>query len=324
MASAKRLKPEEQHEFRIAFEQSRAVFDMSSRIYGESAYVYLGGFELENLLKASELTLLPRERTLLLEIISERMTRDLADKQKINLDSIYVKATWDKQCRAAFNRSLHYGLSKDDADKISAIKVEAFNRGMTTARELFGTRVSNQLYTFLTAVDIVGPMSLDAYFHMIDSTIAFQLMPWNRQRLEDVYKMLYDLRTDGDSQLGSLCNNAVYEPVRDQESGGHVILSSYSMRNFNMGLSIAAHEMGHAVGEGMKAIANSGEDISDFIRIRQCLNKNYQRVNRPSDRFAGDMMWTEEDWADVFSGHSTRDLNSVNACTFFGAWSGAD
>jgi len=320
MVSAANLTPQQRQEFQKRLDRSLNLLKTSARIYGQDAAVFLGELELSNLIKIGRLTLSQTERSLLIQIVYDKFTSRLEEKQQVNLDEIYRKNGWDDKCRMAFNRTLHYGLNKQDADNISSIKSEALRRAMNTSREIFGSKIANQLQKYFQAVDIVGPLSLENYFEATDFALSMELEPWNPKDVTSIYSALYDLRKEGDSGLDNFCNSFIYQPLRDMENGGLVILSSYSLRNFTMGLSIATHEMGHAASEGMKTLMASGEDVSEFLSMRQCINKNYISVDRPFNHLPGDKLWTEEDWADAFSGHSTRDLNAVNTCTFLGAF----
>jgi hypothetical protein len=321
MVSARNLSSQDRQEFQKRLDRILNLLKTSARIYGKDAAVFLGDLELNNLIKAGELTLSPSERNLVTQIVFDKFTNRLDEKQQVNLDDIYQKNVWDKKCRSAFNRTLHYGLNRQDADGISKIKSEAIRRATNTSREIFGIKASNQLQKYFQTVEIVGPLSVESYFESTDLVLKMQLEPWNPKDVTAIYRLLYDLRKDGDSGLESFCNPLIYQPLRDMENKGLVILSSYSLRNFNMGLSIATHEMGHAASEGMKSLMEAGENINEFLGMRQCINKNYVSIDRPLNiHLPGDKLWTEEDWADAFSGRSTRDLNAVNTCSFLDAF----
>lgn len=314
---------------RREFEETKVRFSGMQRLVSPTQFaMFFAEFETTILIQSQKISLTESEQILARQIISERVAEvsGQALLQESKLSQAYLPEEWEGTCRESLNRALHYGLNSAEIIQFDRMKEEALQRASLTIRSIFPVNLSNKLQIYLTSVSILGPMSLESYFDSMKFQLAYnsRMNALEDYGLDDLYKITYELNREKDFALDTLCNKRMYEPVLDQEQDGQVILSAYTARHTVTGLTIALHEIGHAVTSGLRELESAGEDITGFHQMRSCLNTNYRDANQNGRRFPSDKLWTEEDWADAFASRSLRDKQSIGYCPFLGAKPGND
>ncbi len=314
--------------YQSRFEEGLGQLEKFKAQYGEKVYIYLGDLDLEIQVLLGKMNFLKGERATIEQILIDMIPGVINSRSNeiANLETIYSASQWDKVCRAAYNRSLHYGLTQAEKDRIELqMKPEAIRRSEQSLVKIFGAEMTGKIIGFVNTMQIGGPLSFPEYVSRAEENIKHHLedsAKANRTMLE-MYDLVNSLGGDEDGAIGSLCNGWIFEPLRDSVSGNNVILSSFSAKNYEVGLSIAIHEMAHAASVALDLLKRRGVDITPFEEIRACISENYKDSDRPAvydqSDFIADKLWTEEDWADAFAGFSMPDLQTNAKCGFQGA-----
>lgn len=295
--------------------------------YGDKIYASFGAFELGLKIKLGHVPFLGSERSLVESIMIDDVAH-VVETRKVDqaaIDKVYAATTWEKTCRGAYNRALHYGLTQAEKDRVEKqLKPEALRRSIETVKGLFGPSLTSEIVRYVQTLEIGGPMSLPEYINYVEQNLieASNLSNKTELTLLEKFNLIKRVGSGKDEALENLCNSFIFDPIRDQVTGKNVILSAYSAKNYYVGLSIAIHEMGHVVSIALDSLKKRGVSIAPFEQIRECISTNYAGVDRKASydhsQFDADKLWTEEDWADAFSGHSTSDLSVNNMCGFLG------
>lgn len=298
--------------------------------YGEKVYLALGSFEIEFLGMSGKIKMTAQERPLVEKAMMEAFSTVVQSQAEgiANLDSKFTPATWEKSCRKAYNRALHYGLTQAEADYASKeLKAEAIRRSKATLDLLFNPPLTAQLMTYVQSMTVAGPPSFTDYIKQTEDSFIAALEKPSERTLVDHYHEVRGLGGDNDDELENICNSFFYEPIRDQVSGNYVILSSYSAKFQNVGLGITIHEMGHVMSVALDLFKKSMA-IAPYDDIRACISENYAQSGKVAlydfNHFRGDKLWSEEDWADAFAAFSMRDLKTNALCGFAGSLPGRD
>lgn len=294
---------------------------------GEKAFLWLGDFDIEIQIELGQLKLIGNERSIvekiMIDLVSGVVSRN--EKEIAKIDQIYSESTWEKTCRFSFNRALHYGLTQVEKDRAeNKLKPEALRRSATSLKRIFGLELAENIEGHVHTMQIYAPMSLAEYIAYVDYSIKIALTDAQKSDLSllDQYELVQALGNERDGAIESFCGTWVFEPVRDSVYGNKVFLSSYAAKNYEVGLSIAIHEMGHAVSQALHLFKRRGLSIAPFESIRSCLSENYTTADKKpvyqDQQFTPDKLWTEEDWADAFAGYSMRDLKANGLCGLLG------
>lgn len=297
--------------------------------YGDKVYVLLGSLDLEVQVKFGRVKFEQNERSVVEKIMIDEIPGVIESRRAgiAKIDQIYSPATWEKTCRSAYNRALHYGLTQAEKDRVeNQMKPEALRRAQMTLQGLFGTDLTSVIMEFVKTLNIGGPMSMPEYIQYIEQNMKTALDESKKADLSllDRYEMVNSLGNDEDGVIGDLCNAWIFEPIRDSVTGKYVILSTYTAKNYAVGLSISIHEMGHVASLALDLLKRQGVSIAPYEDIRACISENYATSDRKPvydhSHFNADKLWTEEDWADSFSGHAMQDLGVNDRCGFLGAF----
>lgn len=297
--------------------------------YGDKVYLWFGSLDLELQVKLGRVPFVAGERAVIEKIMIDEIPGIIQNRKDgiAKIDQIYSKASWDKTCRASYNRALHYGLTQTEKDRLeNQMKPEALRRSEATVRGLFGKEMSDEIMGYVRTLRIGGPMSLPEYIAYIEQNMGLALEEAQKSNLSllEQYEFVNSLGNGQDVAIESFCNMWIFDPIRDSVQGNNVILSAYSAKNYAVGLSISIHEMGHAVSIALDLLKRRGVSIAPYEEIRACISENYKASDRKPvydhSHFNADKLWTEEDWADSFSGHSLQDFKVNDMCGLIGAY----
>jgi len=317
-----------QLEYTQKLNQYLLLLETFKKQHGEKAYIWLGSMELELQVKLGRIPFVNGERSVVEQILIDGIPGVIEHRKEgiAKIDEIYSLQNWEKSCRSAFNRALHYGLTKNERDRVELqIKPEAIRRSQETLRGLFGDAITSEIMSYVRTMNIGGPMSLNDYIQDLEFNMQKALEHANKTELPLIerYELVNGLGNLRDYRMASLCNAWIFEPLRDSVSGRNVILSVYSAKNYAVGLWISLHEIAHAASIALDLLKRHGEAIVPFESVRECISKNYEFVARKPvydhSQFRADKLWTEEDWADAFAGYAMRDLKVNPFCGFLGA-----
>ena len=324
------LPEDSRQELNLKLEKYRSRLDALKNVFGEKVYVSLGSIHLEVQILLGRVPFVSDERKIIEDLLVGRISTIVEQKAEeiAILDETFSSSHWESTCRKAYNRSLHYGLSETEKDRIeNQMKPEALRRSQEALTSIFGTEMTGRIMEFVNSMNIGGPMSMSQYVDFIEKRMDYyltdELEADETSKLLDNYNLINSLSKNKDDAMVTICNSWIFEPLRDSVSGNSVILSSYSAKHYHVGLSISIHEMGHAASVGLDLLKRRGVDIDPFEEIRSCISENYNDYDRAPiyehSRFEGDKLWTEEDWADSFAGYAMRGLNVIDNCGFLGA-----
>lgn len=297
--------------------------------YGDKVYVWLGSLDLEVQVKLGRIPFVDNERSVVEKIMIDAIPGVIESRREYiaKVDQIYSSATWEKTCRSAYNRALHYGLTQAEKDRFEKqMKPEALRRAQMTLQRLFGTDLTSEIMGYVLTLNIGGPMSMPEYVQYIEQNMQIAIDEGKKTDLSllERYELVNSLGNERDGIIENLCNAWIFEPVRDSVSGNNVILSTYSAKNYAVGLSISIHEMGHAVSLALDLLKRRGVSITPYEDVRACISENYATSDRKpvyaQSHFNADKLWSEEDWADSFAGHAMQDLRVNDMCGFLGAF----
>lgn len=113
------------------------------------------------------------------------------------------------------------------------------------------------------------------------------------------------------------CRNLPVESAADHAvtSQGRIFLSWYSLVYRDVGLGIVSHELGHIVSAVLKSADRMGVTSPGFFASRQCVSDRnpFAPVSgKAAFNSMSDSRFTEEDWADYFSGQLTNAMAAAS------------
>ncbi len=199
------------------------------------------------------------------------------------IEQTFSNDSWNKTCQASFNRALHYGLTDYEKGRLEKqLKSEALKLTEATVRGLFAPQVADQVMDYVRSLNFGGPMTLSEFQIFIEQNMRMTLERIQKPtRICSIILSLCPVFAEiVRACLIFFCNTWIFEPIRDSVQGNSIILSTYSAKNYEIGLSIAIHEMGHAVSMALDLLRQRGSSISPFVEIRSCLSANYLNDNR--------------------------------------------
>lgn len=296
--------------------------------FGDRVFLLLGDLDLKIKVQLGQITFKPGERQAVEEMLVDAISGVVEGRRDgiKNVEETYMPERWEKICKHAFNRALHFGLSKEEKDRIEfEMKPDALNRTKALLTQVFGPEMMIKVITIIETIETGGPLSLEDYKSFINRKLEYQIKDLNDKEwtLLDHHNLLNSLADDDDGITSNICNSWIYEPVRDQVTGKSIILSAFSAKHYEVGLGIIVHEMAHAASFAIDLLKRKGEDITPFEDVRACISENYQNSDRPAtyeqSQFNADKLWTEEDWADAFAGYAMRDQPVNYMCSLLGS-----
>jgi hypothetical protein len=309
-------------------EQSLSRLDLFKKQYGDKVYLWLGSLDLELQVLLGRVPFAEGERSVVEKVLIDAIVGVIERSQNgfAQIDKIYSSVEWAKTCRSSYNRALHYGLTQAEKDRLEEqMKPEALRRAQATLQGLFGAHLTSEIMTYVRTLKISGPMSMPEYLQYIERNMKTALAEAQRTDLTLLqhYQLVKDLDNKRDGAIQGFCGTWIFDPTRDSVQANNVLLSTYSAKNYGVGLSISIHEMGHAASIALDLLKRRGVSIAPYEEVRACLSENYITSDRKPiydySRFNADKLWTEEDWADSFAGHAMQDMNVNDMCGFVGA-----
>jgi len=290
------------------------------------AYLLLGDFDAEMAILQGKVQLSNENIAVLRSMIIRMFTQTIENHENgiQNFETIYSKDHFNKMCKEAINRSLHYGLSKAEVQTFEIEQNKVVSQSKDAVHSIFGP-LAVKINEYIDTMSIGGPISIDDYFERMQLTMTHSLdrMKTSKRNLIYFKGIISNLGNDSDGIFDTICNSWIYEPLRDSVNPGNIILSAYSAENVSVGIGIIAHEIGHTISMALDILKHEVESIYPFEEIRSCLSENYKNskkmnVTYDHSKYLADKLWTEEDWADAFTGFVLKGSHINSSCEMAG------
>lgn len=96
-----------------------------------------------------------------------------------------------------------------------------------------------------------------------------------------------------------------------------IFISAFTCSHAEVGKSVIAHELGHALNDGFYRKNASSKSREHYLKLRKCVAGNYtnQPLSLVDGGFEGDGIKTEEDTADIFAYMAYKDDTNFFTCS---------
>lgn len=96
-----------------------------------------------------------------------------------------------------------------------------------------------------------------------------------------------------------------------------IFISAFTCTHADVGRSVIAHELGHALNDGFYRKNASSKSREHYLKLRKCVASNYsnQPLSLVDGSFEGDGIKTEEDTADIFAFMAYKNDTNFFSCS---------
>lgn len=280
--------------------------DDKSPIY----YLTVGAeLEIEHLLLTQSMMLTVDEKNVLKSSILDHTSSVfvVTENIKSQAENVFSVSKWKNQCRSTLNLILHYGLTEEEKALFNnKTHPDALLKSKIALDKIFGATLSSKIHNSISNLKILIPPTKKEHLSLINSILTEASY---KQTISQQASLLIDT-AEGFSKLGIACNpNLIKQTLTgDIKESDQIVASYYTVKHYESGLATFIHEFGHAVSDYLESADLNILDMYPIERIRSCLNTNYINHDPPESRYplipGVDTLWTEEDWADAFSGYA--------------------